>query len=140
MASIVVTFLPPTAATGVTQERIGWPARWTVQAPQSAMPQPNFVPVKPTTSRRAHRIGMSVGTSTVWSLPLMLSVIMVVHPSLGVPFVIHVFRVHVDNGAADPTGLRVPGYVITHLELPRHLSSHLTLVPATSNTRICPAA
>ena len=48
----------------------------TVQAPQSAMPQPNFVPVRPTTSRSAHRIGMSGGTSTVWSLPLMLRVIM----------------------------------------------------------------
>src|SRR5437899_12969494 len=96
---VVVIFFPTAAATGVTHDRIGCPSRCTVQAPQSAMPQPNFVPVRPTTSRSAHRMGMSLGTSTVWSLPLMLSVIMVVHPSLGVPFVIHVFRVHVDNGA-----------------------------------------
>ena len=45
-------------------------------APQSAMPQPNFVPVRPTTSRSTQRSGISGGTSTVWSLPLMLRVIM----------------------------------------------------------------
>src|SRR2546427_3649413 len=36
IASMVVMFLPVTAATGVTQERVGWPSRWTVQAPHSA--------------------------------------------------------------------------------------------------------
>src|SRR2546427_7743519 len=81
IASMVVIFFPAAAATGVTHERIGCPSRCTVHAPHSAIPQPNFVPVKPTTSRSAHRMGMSVGTSTVWSLPLMLRVIMVVHPS-----------------------------------------------------------
>src|SRR5437870_13180425 len=68
--------LPVAALTGVTHERIGCPSRCTVQAPQSAMPQPNFVPVRPITSRSAQRSGMSGGTSTVWSLPLMLRVIM----------------------------------------------------------------
>src|SRR2546427_2988457 len=77
IASMVVIFFPAAAATGVTHERIGCPSRCTVHAPQRAMPQPNFVPVKPTTSRSTHRMGMSVGTSTVWSLPLMLRVIMV---------------------------------------------------------------
>src|SRR5438876_530381 len=48
---MVVIRLPAAALTGVTQERIGWPSRCTVQAPQSAIPQPNFVPVRPTTSR-----------------------------------------------------------------------------------------
>src|SRR2546421_1468148 len=61
MASMVVIFFPATAATGVTHERIGCPSRCTVQAPQSAMPQPNFVPVRPTTSRSTHRTGMSAG-------------------------------------------------------------------------------
>jgi hypothetical protein len=33
-------------------------------APQSAMPQPNFVPVKPSTSRNTHKRGVSPSTST----------------------------------------------------------------------------
>src|SRR5437879_11901381 len=74
---MVVIFFPAAAATGVTHERIGCPSRCTVQAPHRAIPQPNFVPVRPTTSRSAHRIGMSGGTSTAWSLPLLLRVIMV---------------------------------------------------------------
>ena len=36
---------------GVMQERVGTPSTCTVQAPHSAMPQPNFVPVMPSTSR-----------------------------------------------------------------------------------------
>src|SRR2546429_7788905 len=76
IASMVVIRLLATALTGVTHERIGCPSRCTVHAPHSAMPQPNLVPVKPTTSRSTHRIGISAGTSTVWSLPLMLRVIM----------------------------------------------------------------
>ena len=44
---MVVTCLPATAETGVTHERIGLPSRCTVQAPHSAMPQPNLVPVRP---------------------------------------------------------------------------------------------
>jgi hypothetical protein len=71
---------PVAAATGVTQERIGWPSRCTVQAPHSAMPQPNLVPVRPITSRSTHSNGISGGTSTVWTLPLILSVIMTVVP------------------------------------------------------------
>jgi hypothetical protein len=64
MASMVVMRLSAAAATGVTQDLIGWPSRWTVQAPQSAMPQPNLVPLRPITSRNAHSTGMSSGTST----------------------------------------------------------------------------
>src|SRR5262249_632518 len=48
-ASMVVTFLPTTLDTGVMQDRIGRPSRCTVHAPHSATPQPNFVPVRPTT-------------------------------------------------------------------------------------------
>src|SRR2546428_598863 len=83
MASMVVIFFPATAATGVTQERVGCPSRWTVHAPQSAIPQPNFVPVNPTTSRKTHRIGMSAGTSTVTSRPLIFSVAMTASPQDG---------------------------------------------------------
>jgi hypothetical protein len=41
------------------------------------MPQPNFVPVSPTTSRNTHKSGMSPGTfrSCVW--PLIRNVVMV---------------------------------------------------------------
>jgi hypothetical protein len=47
-----------------------------VQAPHSAIPQPNLVPVSPITSRSTHSNGISSGTSTVWSLPLTRSVTM----------------------------------------------------------------
>jgi hypothetical protein len=67
---MVTIFLPATAETGVTQERVGWPSTCTVHAPQAAIPQPNFVPVSPMTSRSAHNKGMSAGTSREWDLPL----------------------------------------------------------------------
>jgi hypothetical protein len=51
-------------ATGKMQDRMARPLRCTVQAPHSATPQPNFVPVSPTTSRSTHNKGMSSGTST----------------------------------------------------------------------------
>src|SRR5256885_7327489 len=73
---MVVIALPAAALTGVTQERIGCPSSCTVHAPHSAIPQPNLVPVRPTTSRSTHRIGMSDGTSTVTSRPLMFRVVM----------------------------------------------------------------
>ena len=47
MASMVVICLRATVLTGVAQERVGRPSRWTVQAPHAAMPQPNLVPVSP---------------------------------------------------------------------------------------------
>src|SRR5215469_5488895 len=52
---MVVTCLPLTRERGETQERIARPSRWTVQAPQSAMPQPNLVPVSPRESRKIQR-------------------------------------------------------------------------------------
>jgi len=33
-------------------------------------PQPNFVPVRPITSRRTQRSGVSPSTSTEWTVPL----------------------------------------------------------------------
>ena len=44
-----------------------------MQAPHCAMPQPNFVPVSPSTSRSTQRSGMSSGAGTSCSLPLTLS-------------------------------------------------------------------
>jgi hypothetical protein len=64
IASIVVTFASPTLSTDVMQERTAEPSRSTVQAPHSAMPQPNFVPVMPSTSRNTHKSGVSPSTST----------------------------------------------------------------------------
>src|SRR4051794_33296236 len=43
---------------------------WTVQAPQRAMPQPNFVPVRPSSSRNTQRSGVSGETSIAWRTPL----------------------------------------------------------------------
>ncbi len=77
MASMVVIFLPAAAEIGVMHARVGAPSRCTVHAPHSAMPQPNFVPVMPSTSRKVHSSGVSSGTSTVKDFPLMLSVVLI---------------------------------------------------------------
>src|SRR5262249_2054342 len=74
IASIVVTALSPTLSTGVWQERTAWPSRCTVQAPQSAWPQPSLVPVIPSTSRSTHSSGVSPSTSTSWGVPLIFNV------------------------------------------------------------------
>ena len=47
---------------GVTHARVGWPSRYTVHAPHSAMPQPYLVPVRFRLSRRIHRSGVSPAT------------------------------------------------------------------------------
>src|SRR5205809_7688526 len=39
---------------------------------------------------------------------------------VGVPFVINVFTVHLDDPPDDVPSLRVPGYVIAHLEISLH--------------------
>src|SRR6266404_9017400 len=78
MASIVGISEVPMLSIGVTQERVGAPSTCTVQAPQSAMPQPNFVPVMPSTSRNTHKRGVSPSTSTVRSAPLTLIVMAMV--------------------------------------------------------------
>src|SRR5450759_552057 len=72
MASIVMTFLRAAAETGVEQERTGLPSRCTVQAPQSATPQPNLVPVMPRVSRSTHRSGVSGLSPTEIFLPFTL--------------------------------------------------------------------
>src|SRR5208337_4543643 len=68
--SIVVTSAPATKLTGVMQERVGRPPTCTVQAPHMPMPQPNFVPVRPITSRMTHNRGVSSSASTVTARPL----------------------------------------------------------------------
>src|ERR1700736_6141567 len=54
IASMVVISELPMLSTEVMQERVGAPSICTVQAPHSATPQPNFVPVIPSTSRSTH--------------------------------------------------------------------------------------
>jgi hypothetical protein len=61
-------------STVVMQERVAAPSICTVHAPHSAMPQPNFVPVMPRTSRNTQSSGVSPSTSAVRSTPLTLIV------------------------------------------------------------------
>ena len=62
---MVVTSLPTTAEMGITQDRVGWPSTKTVHAPHIAMPQPNLVPTRFTSSRNAHNNGLSSGALMV---------------------------------------------------------------------------
>src|SRR5215813_11002379 len=80
---MVVTVDSPTLATGITQERNGIPFRCTVQAPHKALPQPNFVPVIPSTSRKTQSKGMSPSTSTSCSTPLTFILKGIDQPSRG---------------------------------------------------------
>ena len=48
----------------------------TVQAPHWAIPQPYFVPVSPTSSRKTQRSGVSLSTSSRCEVPLTLMVTM----------------------------------------------------------------
>src|SRR4030095_4797219 len=72
--SMVVTDFPATFDTGMLQERNAWPSTWTVQAPQSPMPQPNLVPVSPRVSRSTHSNGICGATSTFCRCPLTVKV------------------------------------------------------------------
>src|SRR6266852_4883267 len=78
---MVVTFFPATLETGVIQDRVISPLMCTVQAPQSAMPHPNFVPVMFKVSRRTQSSGISGLTSTVWVFPLRVKVTAIEPPS-----------------------------------------------------------
>src|SRR6266568_5465137 len=80
MASMVVIECPTAAVTGITQDRLGMPSRCTVQAPQSATPQPNLVPFMPSRSRKTHSSGMSDDASTTCDFPLIFSVTMTIPP------------------------------------------------------------
>src|SRR5215472_4122249 len=72
---VVFTLFPATLEIGVMQERVASPLMCTVQAPQRAMPQPNFVPVMFNVSRSTQSNGMSGLTSTDCDLPFKVKVI-----------------------------------------------------------------
>src|SRR3984893_171955 len=72
MASMVVISFPAVVLILVTQDRIAFPSWCTVQAPHSAMPQPNLVPVNPKISRRYHSSGRLGSPSKECSTPLTL--------------------------------------------------------------------
>src|SRR6266478_2146363 len=80
--SMVVTFFPDTLEIGVIHERVASPLMCTVQAPHSAMPHPNFVPVLLSVSRSTHSSGMSGLTSTVSAFPFKVK-LMAMGSSLG---------------------------------------------------------
>src|SRR2546423_13602075 len=78
---MVVTSRSPTSETEVMQERAACLLTITVHEPQRAWPQPNFVPVKPTSSRRNQSNGRSGSPSQLRSWPLIFTLIMIVPPS-----------------------------------------------------------
>src|ERR1700746_1576575 len=78
---MVVTLLSPTSAREVWQGRTGWAFMWTVQAPQSACPHPNFVPFRPRRSRMAHKRGI-VGSTPSRTRSCPLTVSFIAYPSL----------------------------------------------------------
>src|SRR5207245_8803087 len=57
----------------VTQDRVACPFTWTVHAPQSPTPHPNFDPVSPKTSRRYQSSGISGSPPKDCSTPFTLS-------------------------------------------------------------------
>ena len=61
-------------------QRIAFPSRCTVQAPQRAMPQPNLVPVSPRTSRKYQSNGRSGSPSKERATPFTFSEIMFAPP------------------------------------------------------------
>jgi hypothetical protein len=65
--------LPAAPLIGVMDDRIALPLLCTVQAPQRAIRQPNFVPVSPSVSRKYHNSGMSGSASKLRSTPFTLS-------------------------------------------------------------------
>src|SRR6202021_1281289 len=72
-----VTFAPATAPIKVMQDRVARPSTCTVQAPQKPIPQPNFVPVSPSSSRITQSNAASSGLCTETVLPLRSNVVMI---------------------------------------------------------------
>jgi hypothetical protein len=64
---------PTTFSSAVLQERIASPFDSTVQEPQNPRPQPNLVPVIPSSSRNTHNSGVSGDELTECALPLIVS-------------------------------------------------------------------
>jgi len=63
--SMVVTSLPSASRTGTEHERTAWPSRCTVHAPHAFSPQPNLVPLSPSSLRITQRSGVSGSISSV---------------------------------------------------------------------------
>src|SRR4051812_12793118 len=87
---MVVTSEPCRLSTVVTQDRVATPSTCTVQAPHWAMPQPNLVPVMPSTSRSTQSSGVSSSTSTLWVLPLILMVKAMLSSNVGARIRCHI--------------------------------------------------
>src|ERR1700741_4420104 len=79
---MVTICAPSRAPIGTEQDRIAVPLMCTVQAPHCAIPQPNFVPVKPRTSRKTQRSGVSGSMLICRDAPLTWIVITVALPPL----------------------------------------------------------
>src|SRR5258706_9937819 len=78
---MVVTLAPAIAASVVMQDRVARPSTCTVQAPHMPIPQPNFVPVRPSSSRIAQSRGVSSGLVTETVRPLRSNVVMIQLPT-----------------------------------------------------------
>src|SRR6266567_4013951 len=72
--SMVVTRLPSTTCIRVTQGRVAWPSRCTVQEPHIAIPQPYFGPVSLSFSRSTHSNVSSGCAATSICLPLSMKI------------------------------------------------------------------
>src|SRR3974390_2963846 len=79
---MVVMCASATDPTGTTQLRVSLPFTCTVQAPQAATPQPNFVPVRFSSSRITQRSGASGSTSRPGTMPFTIKRIPTTHPRL----------------------------------------------------------
>src|SRR5277367_2929953 len=77
---MVVIDLPFASLIDVAHALTASPSRWIVQAPQAAIPQPNFVPVNPSTSRRYQSTGIDGSPSNDCAWPFTFRVSML--PSL----------------------------------------------------------
>src|SRR6266481_9559466 len=67
---MVTTERPAISFTAVMQARVASPSIWTVQAPHNATPQPYFVPMSPSSSRRYQSSGIDGSPSNDRSWPL----------------------------------------------------------------------
>ncbi|MNY18191.1 hypothetical protein D3C86_1515550 [compost metagenome] len=85
----MITSLPTARFIFVTQDLTASPSIWTTQAPHCATPQPYFVPVKPTTSRKNHSSGISLSITTSYSFLLMRMVSIIVYVSCYITVCIH---------------------------------------------------
>src|SRR5690349_19184767 len=82
---MVVTLLPATAETGITQERIASPSRCTVHAPHCASPQPKCGLVIFRSPRSAYRSGMPGSALIVTARPSTENLMRAMKPPLGRP-------------------------------------------------------